>query len=166
MVAAPRTSSLPALRQEGFRAADRFVPMALRGTADSQLADDLHEVVHFSVRGRRADFQVLLHADAGKEVRDHLCEYRRFHRGIWLLASGRQAALQNNGSHCSLVAALEILNHPHVVGRGVLREGQIPAVGGWQAPVPGPTMRPLLAQDARVSLQVDMEKSPAGGSMA
>ena len=50
--------------------------------ADSQLADGLHEVVHFSVHGRLADFQVLLHADAGKEGQDHLCEYRWFHLGF------------------------------------------------------------------------------------
>jgi hypothetical protein len=46
-----------------------------RGTADSQLADGLHEVVHFPVHGRLADSQVLLHADASKEGQDHLCEY-------------------------------------------------------------------------------------------
>ena len=46
--------------------------MALRGTADSQLADDAHKVAHFSVRGRLTAFQVLLHADAGKEGQDHL----------------------------------------------------------------------------------------------
>ena len=39
----------------------------------SQLADGLHEVLHFSVHGRLADSQVLLHADAGKEGQDHLC---------------------------------------------------------------------------------------------
>jgi len=50
----------------------RSVPIALRGTADSQLADDLHELVHFSVHGRVADFQMLLHADADKEGQDHL----------------------------------------------------------------------------------------------
>ena len=33
---------------------------------DSQLADHLHEVVDFSVHGRLADVQVLLHADAGR----------------------------------------------------------------------------------------------------
>jgi hypothetical protein len=38
--------------------------MALRETAVSQFADDLHEVVHVSVHGRHAGFQVLLHADA------------------------------------------------------------------------------------------------------
>jgi hypothetical protein len=54
------------------------VPIALLGAADSQFADDLHEVVHFSVLGRFADFQVLFHADAGKEGQDHLREYRRF----------------------------------------------------------------------------------------
>ena len=48
---------------------ERSVPIALRGTADSQLADDLHEVVHFSVHGRLADFQMLLHADAGEKVK-------------------------------------------------------------------------------------------------
>jgi NADP-dependent 3-hydroxy acid dehydrogenase YdfG len=48
----------------------------------SQLADDLHEVVDFSVRGRLADFQVLLHGDAGKEGQDHLRELRWFHRGL------------------------------------------------------------------------------------
>jgi hypothetical protein len=41
---------------------ERSVPIALRGTADSQLADDLH--------------------DAGKEGQDHLREYRRFPRGL------------------------------------------------------------------------------------
>ena len=54
------------------------MPIALLGAADSQFADDLHEVVHFSVLGRFADFQVLFHADAGKEGQDHLREYRRF----------------------------------------------------------------------------------------
>jgi hypothetical protein len=54
----------------------------IRGTADSQLADGLHEVVYFSVHGRLADSQVLLHTDAGKEGQDHLCEYRWFHFGF------------------------------------------------------------------------------------
>ena len=48
------------------------VPIVLRGTADSQLSNDLHEVVYFSVHCRFADFQMLLHADAGKEGHDHL----------------------------------------------------------------------------------------------
>jgi hypothetical protein len=59
-----------------------LVPIALRGTADSQLSDDLHEVVYFSVHGRLADVQVLLHADAGKEGQDHLGEHSRFHGGF------------------------------------------------------------------------------------
>jgi hypothetical protein len=50
-----------------------------RTARDSQLADDLHEVLHFSVQGRLADSQVLLHANASKE--GHLCEYRWFHLG-------------------------------------------------------------------------------------
>jgi hypothetical protein len=56
--------------------------VVLRGTANSQLADGLHEVVHFSVHGRLADSQVLLHADAGKEGQDHICKYRWFHLGF------------------------------------------------------------------------------------
>jgi hypothetical protein len=52
------------------------------GAADSQLADDLHEVVHFSVHGRPAHSQVLLHADAGEEGQDHLSEQRWFHFGL------------------------------------------------------------------------------------
>jgi uncharacterized oxidoreductase len=54
----------------------------VNASADSQLADGLHEVVHFSVHGRLADSQVLLHADAGKEGQDHLCNYRWFHLGF------------------------------------------------------------------------------------
>jgi len=38
-----------------------------------QLPDGFHEVVHFSVHGRLADSQVLLHADAGIEGQDYLC---------------------------------------------------------------------------------------------
>src|ERR1700730_5316402 len=60
-----------------------LVPIALRGTADSQLSDDLHEVVYFSVHGRLADFQMLLHANAGKEGQDHLGQHHRFHH--WFL---------------------------------------------------------------------------------
>ena len=60
-------------------AADR---LALRGTVDSQLADHLHEFVDFSVHGRPADVQVVLHADAGKEGQDHLGEHSRFHGGF------------------------------------------------------------------------------------
>src|SRR6266446_1976638 len=56
--------------------------LALRGTVDSQLADHLHEVVDFSVHGRLADVQVLLHRDAGKEGQDHLGEHSRFHGGF------------------------------------------------------------------------------------
>jgi len=56
--------------------------LALRGTVDSQLADHLHEVVDFSVHGRLADVQVLLHGDAGKEGQDHLGEHSRFHGGF------------------------------------------------------------------------------------
>ena len=59
-----------------------LVPIALLGTADSQLADGLHEVVHFSVHGRLADVQMLLHANAGKEGQDHLGEHSRFHGGF------------------------------------------------------------------------------------
>jgi hypothetical protein len=58
------------------------VPIALRGTSDSQLSDDLHEVVYFSAHGRLADSQMLLHADAGKEGQDHLGEHSRFHGGF------------------------------------------------------------------------------------
>src|SRR6202043_2627577 len=54
----------------------------LRGTADSQLAYHLQEVVHFSVDRRLPAFEVLLHADTGKESQDHLSEYRRFHRRL------------------------------------------------------------------------------------
>jgi hypothetical protein len=60
-----------------------LVPIALRGTADSQVSDDLHEVVYFSVHGRLADFQMLLHTNAGKEGQDHLGQHRRFHH--WFL---------------------------------------------------------------------------------
>src|SRR5216683_5180680 len=56
--------------------------LALRGTVDSQLADHLHEVFDFSVHGRLADVQVLLHGDAGKEGQDHLGEHSRFHGGF------------------------------------------------------------------------------------
>ncbi len=59
-----------------------LVPIALRGTADSQLSDDLHEVVYFSVHCRLADIQMVLHADAGKEGHDHLSEHSRFHGGF------------------------------------------------------------------------------------
>src|ERR1700730_7942687 len=60
-----------------------LVPIALRGTADSQVSDDLHEVVYLSVHGRLADFQVLLHANARKEGQQHLGQRRRFHH--WFL---------------------------------------------------------------------------------
>lgn len=59
-----------------------LVPIALRGTSDSQVSDDLHEVVYFSAHGRLADSQMLLHADAGKEGQDHLGEHSRFHGGF------------------------------------------------------------------------------------
>jgi hypothetical protein len=36
----------------------------------------------FSVHGGLADSQVLLHADAGEEGQDHLCECRWFHLGF------------------------------------------------------------------------------------
>jgi hypothetical protein len=49
---------------------------------DSELANDLHEVVHFSVHGRFAAFQMLLHADAGKEGQDHFRQYGGFHPGL------------------------------------------------------------------------------------
>jgi hypothetical protein len=52
------------------------------GTTNSQLSDDLHEVVHFLIQGCLADSQVLLHANAGKEGQDHRCEYRWFHLGF------------------------------------------------------------------------------------
>ena len=38
----------------------------------SELMDDLHEVIHFSVYGRFAAFQMLLHGDASKIGQDHL----------------------------------------------------------------------------------------------
>jgi hypothetical protein len=60
-----------------------LVPIALRGTADSQLSDDLHEVVYFSVHGRLTDFQMVLHANAGKEGQDHLGQHCRFRH--WFL---------------------------------------------------------------------------------
>jgi hypothetical protein len=69
---------------------------------NSQLADDLHEVVHLSIHGRLADSQVLLHAYAGKEGQDHLCEYRWFHPGFLGLDIShnqifeKSVALQNN----------------------------------------------------------------------
>ena len=49
---------------------------------DSELADDLHEVVHFSVKGRFAAFQMLLHGDAGIEGQDHFRQCRGFHPGL------------------------------------------------------------------------------------
>ena len=67
---------------DGVIRCDTSSRIALRGTAQSQLADDLYEIVHFSVHGRLADFQMLLHGDAGKESQDHLREHRRFHRGL------------------------------------------------------------------------------------
>jgi hypothetical protein len=42
------------------------------GALHSELVDDLHEVIHFSVHGRFAAFQMLLHGDAGKIGQDHL----------------------------------------------------------------------------------------------
>src|SRR6202162_1471845 len=53
-----------------------------RGTVDSQLADNPHELFHFSVHRGLAAFEMLLHADARKEGQDHLRERRRFHRGL------------------------------------------------------------------------------------
>jgi hypothetical protein len=38
----------------------------------SELMDELHEVIHFSVHGRFAAFQMLLHGDASKIGQDHL----------------------------------------------------------------------------------------------
>ena len=49
------------------------------GTMNSQLADDFHEVFHFSIDGCSTHSEVLLHADASKEGQDHLREYRWFH---------------------------------------------------------------------------------------
>ena len=67
---APLEPVLPAL-QQGGPGRPLGGEVVLRGTSDSQPANDLHEVVHFSVRGRLANFQVLLHADAGEEGQNH-----------------------------------------------------------------------------------------------
>ena len=48
------------------------------GTSNSELADDFHEVVHFSIHGSSTHSEVLLHTDASKEGQDHLREYRWF----------------------------------------------------------------------------------------
>ena len=56
--------------------------IAACAAADSQLAYNAHEVVHFFVRGRFAGFEVLLHADAGKEGQDHFRQRRRVHCGL------------------------------------------------------------------------------------
>src|SRR2546425_13099448 len=59
--------------------------LALRGTVDSQLADHLHEVVDFSVHGRLADVQVLLH---GGLAADYPPKYA-FSSSIWRRHSRR-----------------------------------------------------------------------------
>jgi hypothetical protein len=68
----------------GFRKweLERLHTAKTRGACDSELVDDLHELIHFSVHGRLAVFQMLLHADAGKEGQDYFCQYGGFHRGL------------------------------------------------------------------------------------
>src|ERR1700676_83627 len=83
IVSVKDASACQALQQEGFRAEISSCRLSSVEQADSQLADDFHEIVHLSVHGCLADFQVLLHADAGKERQDHLREDRRFHGGLF-----------------------------------------------------------------------------------
>src|SRR5215469_8443242 len=69
------TSELPVVQELHTGALSENVS----GTTNSQLADDFHEVFHFSIDGCSTHSEVLLHADASKEGQDHLREYRWFH---------------------------------------------------------------------------------------
>ena|ERR1700686_2726871 len=65
---------------------------------DSEVPGDLHKIVHFSVHRRLAAFQVLLHADAGKEGQDHLRKYRWFHPGLFDFDISRHQILEKGAA--------------------------------------------------------------------
>jgi hypothetical protein len=92
-----------------FVGCSQFVPFPSEELRIHSLRGDLREVVHFSVHGCLADFQVLLRADAGKERRSR--------------SSRRAPSVSSRGLLGFDISRDQIFEKSAAVGNGFLRRG-------------------------------------------